>query len=93
MAPLRPCQIHQHSHPIRTQIVTVWPAPGGRWHAGVNAHELHATTTPVTEEELARLLGEWGVEVDRWVRWLNPNLVTMKNPFLGMAAGEAWLRQ
>ena len=91
--PLRHGHIHQHFDLIRTQVTTVWPAPDGLWHVGVNAFEPHATTKPVTEEELGRLLQEWGVEVDRWESWLDSDVWTMRNPFLGTSAGEAWLRR
>jgi hypothetical protein len=91
--PLRHGHIHQHFNLIRTQVTTVWPAPDGLWHVGVNAFEPHATTKPVTEEELGRLLEEWGVEVDRWASLLDSNLWTMRNPFLWTSAGEAWLRR
>ena len=77
MPPLRHGHVHQHFDLIRTQVTTVWPAPDGLWHVGVNASEPHATTKPVTEEELGRLLQEWGVEVDRWVSWLDSDLWTM----------------
>jgi hypothetical protein len=92
--PLRHGRIHQHQvwSPI-TRIVTVWPAPDGLCHVGVNAFEPHATTKPVTEEELGRLLQEWGVEVDRWASWPDEHLWTMRNPFLWTSAGEAWLRR
>ena len=69
-------------------MTTVWPAPDGLWHVGVNAFEPHATTKPVTEQELGRLLEEWGVEVDRWVSWLDSHLWTMRNPFLWTSPGD-----
>jgi len=54
--------------------------------------DAYATTKPATEAELGRLLQEWGIEVNRWESWLDPHLWTMRNPFPGTSAGEAWLR-
>jgi hypothetical protein len=71
-------------------------APAGDVLALVRAPALpssHPSTVPLIWQQVKVGASRLGVDVDRWVSWLDSDLWTMRNPFLGTSAGEAWLRR
>jgi hypothetical protein len=86
---LTPRHLHHHERWDQVRLVTLHPAPNGLWHVALNSDEPHATTEPVTEAEVYRLLAEWGIEVDEWST--RPAPVRATNPAWETGVGRTLL--